>query len=109
MADIVISPVARSDLREIGDYINRELRSPDAARRLIRRIQDAILPLHDFPEMGTPLLADVPDRIPYRYLICGSYMIFYHFADETAYIDRVLYGRRDYLTLLFGDRLTDEE
>lgn len=36
-------------------------------------------------------------------------MIFYHVAAETVYAGRVLYGRRDYMALLFGSQITDEE
>lgn len=109
MYNISISPLAKSDLQEIGDYLAQTLRNPNAAQRLIRRFREAIFSLRDFPEIGTQLLSEPSERIPYRYLICGSYMIFYHFAKETVYIDRVLYGRRDYMALLFGNQITDDE
>ena len=109
MAKLIVSPLALADMREIGDYISRELRSPDAALRMIRRFQKAMLPLRDFPEMGSPLLAAGKQSVAYRYLVCGSYLIFYHVAAEAVHIDRVLYGRRDYMTLLFGDQLEEEE
>ena len=108
MADVVISSLARADMREIGDYISRELRNPDAALRMIRRFQEAMLPLREFPEMGSPLLAAGKQSAPYRYLVCGSYLIFYHIGAEAVHIDRVLYGRRDYMALLFGDKLEEE-
>ena len=38
----------------------------------------------------------------------GDYMVFYHISGETVWIDRILYGRRDYLAILFGNELTDE-
>ena len=38
----------------------------------------------------------------------GDYMVFYHISTETVWIDRILYGRRDYLAILFGNELTDE-
>ncbi|MDO4990665.1 MAG: type II toxin-antitoxin system RelE/ParE family toxin [Eubacteriales bacterium] len=109
MANLVISPLARADMREIGDYISRELRNPDAALRMIRRFKDAMRPLREFPEMGSPLLAAGKQSIPYRYLVCGSYLIFYHVAADAVQIDRVLYGRRDYMALLFGDKLEEDE
>jgi addiction module toxin, RelE/StbE family len=109
MTKVEISPIARADMREIGDYISRDLRNPDAALRLIQRFRDTIKPLSKFPEMGAPLLAAGKQSVPYRYLICGSYMIFYHISDTAVMIDRVLYGRRDYMALLFGDLLEDEE
>ena len=109
MANLIVSPLARADMREIGDYISRDLRNPDAALRMIRRFREAMSPLRQFPEMGSPLLAAGKQSVPYRYLVCGSYLIFYHVAAEAVHIDRVLYGRRDYMTLLFGDQLEEEE
>ena len=109
MADLIISPLAQADMREIGDYISNELRNRDAALRLIRRFKEAMLPLRKFPEMGSPLPAAGKQTVPYRYLVCGSYLIFYHTGSETVYIDRVLYGRRDYTALLFSDQLSEEE
>ena len=35
-------------------------------------------------------------------------MIFCHLSGESACIDRILYGRWDYLSILFGDELTEE-
>lgn len=109
MVKLLISPLARADMREIGDYIRRELRNPDAALRTVRRFREAMLPLRDFPHMGSPLLAAGKQGAPYRYLVCGSYLIFYHADSAAVHVDRVLYGRRDYLALLFGDWLTDDE
>lgn len=108
MYNLVISPLAKADMREIGDYISDELRNPIAAERTIQRFRDAMLPLQKYPEMGSPLLTTVSQDIPYRFLACGNYLIFYHADSEVVQIDRVLYGRRDYLSLLFGDQLTEE-
>ena len=96
-------------MREIGDYFSRELRNPEAALRLIRRLKKAMLPLRSFPEMGTPLLAHGRQSVAYRYLVCGHYLIFYHVETGKVLVDRVLYGRRDYMALLFGDCLEDEQ
>lgn len=35
-------------------------------------------------------------------------MAFYHIQGDTAVVDRILYGRRDYLAILFGDPLVEE-
>ena len=109
MLDLIVSPLAKADMREIGDYICNELKNPIAAKRTILRFQEAVKPLRKYPEMGSPLLSTENQAIPYRYLVCGSYLIFYHLGEEVVQIDRVLYGRRDYLTLLFGDQLSEEE
>ena len=109
MAELIVSPLAKADMREIGDYISRELRNEDAALRLIRRFRTAMLPLRTFPEMGTPLLSSGKQRAPYRYLVCGHYLIFYHLEADRVLVDRVLYGRRDYMALLFGGQLENNE
>ena len=109
MAELIVSPLAKADMREIGDHISRELRNPGAALRMLGRFQKAMLPLRDFPEMGAPLLVSGKQSVPYRYLVCGHYLLFYHLDAERVLVDRVLYGRRNYTALLFGDLLEDEE
>ena len=108
MAELFISPLAKTDMEEIGDYISRELCNPEAALNMIRRFQAALAPLRDMPEMGAPLLAAGQQGKFFRYLVCGSYLIFYHVDADIVYVDRVLYGRRNYLTLLFGDEMKED-
>lgn len=63
--------------------------------------------LEQFPESGTSIL--IPGSpVGYRYLVCGSYLAFYHVHNEEVMVDRILYGRRDYLPSLFGGELTEE-
>ena len=107
MAKIVISPLAKQDLLEIGDYIAFRLHNKSAARNTIARIHQTILRLEVFPECGTPLRQHTLG-VAYRYLVCGSYIVFYHLEKHNVWIDRILYGRRDYLSLLFGEELDTE-
>jgi plasmid stabilization system protein ParE len=46
--------------------------------------------------------------VGYRFLACGNYLAFYRQQDNDVLIDRILYGRRDYLAILFGDLQRDE-
>ena len=107
MVNIVFSPEAHRDLLEIGDYVAFKLHNKSTARKLIDRIQKSVLVLRQFPESRSPL-DDTGPHILYRYLICGNYMIFYHPSGDRVCIDRILYGRRDYLSILFGDELSEE-
>ena len=109
MAEVVLSPLAKADMTEIGDYISGALHNPIAARRQIRRFRETILPLGDFPEMGTPLQAPGRQSPAYRYLVSGNYMIFYHLSGTSVLVDRILYGRRDYMTLLFGEQFREDD
>lgn len=107
MSKLVISPQANFDLIEIGDYIANELHNPRSALSVISKIKKNVFALEEFPEMGTSI--DVKKgSTPYRYIVCGNYMAFYHLDDNSVMIDRVLYGRRDYLGLLFGSELNDD-
>lgn len=108
MAKLVYSPAAQEDLYEIGEYISEKLHNSSAALHVTTKIYQAVDRLHDFPEMGA-LLACNEFPPAYRFLVCENYMVFYHYQKDTAFVDRILYGRRDYAALLFGDKLGSEE
>lgn len=102
------SPESRRDLDDIWDYIVSELQNRSAAERVINRIIDAVDPLKNFAEMGTPLSSIADIGTDYRFLVSGNYMVFYRVQDNDVYIDRVLYGRSDYISVLFKDLLREE-
>lgn len=102
------SSESRRDLDDIWDYIVSELQNRSAAERVIDRIMDAVDPLKNFAEMGT-LLSSIADvGTDYRFLVSGNYMVFYRVQGNDIYIDRVLYGRSDYMSVLFKDLLREE-
>jgi len=94
---------ARRDLDDIWDYIEADLCNPTAAQGMICRIMDTVEQLESFSGLGTLLSAVTDTDTDYRYLVTGNYMIFYRVFDNDIYVDRILYGRRDYLRILFGD------
>ena len=102
------SPESRRDLDDIWDYIVSELQTRFAAERVIDRIMDVVDPLKKFAEMGTPLSSIADVGTDYRFLVSGNYMVFYHVQGSDIYIDRVLYGRSDYMSVLFKDLLREE-
>ena len=59
--------------------------------------------MKDFAEMGTPLSSIADVGIDYRFLVSGNYMVFYRVQGDDVCIDRVLYGRSDYMSVLFKD------
>lgn len=100
---IYYSVESRRDLNEIWDYIASELQNASAAERVVTGILDAVQQLADFAELGAPLssIADVEGG--FRFLVVGNYLTFYRIENGEVYIDRILYGRRDYLRILFGN------
>lgn len=101
------TPESRRDLDDIWDYIVSELQNRSAAENVVNRIMDTVDQLEDHALIGTPLasIADVDDD--HRFLVSGNYMVFYRASGNDIYVDRVLYGRRDYLRILFADAQPD--
>lgn len=101
------SQEARRDLDAIWDFYLDEYQNMDAAVKTIDKITEDIDQLADFPELGPPLssIADVASN--YRFLVSGNYLSFYRIDGFDIRIDRVLYGRRDYLSILIGDMAED--
>ena len=108
MIEIHFSPQAKTDLADIKAYITTELENPQAAANVLKRIAKRIQGLADFPQMGAPLSAITSLESPYRYLLCGNYTAFYRYEENRVYIARILYGRRDFMRILFEDA-SDEE
>lgn len=107
MNKLHLSPEAQEDLSEIKAYIAEDLENPQAALSTVMKITKTIRMLQDHALIGTPLSAVADVNSDYRYLVSGNYMVFYRVAGKDVFIDRVLYGRRDYLRILFAD--TQEE
>ena len=98
----------RRDLDEIWDYIALDLHNRSAADRMVGRILDDVERLESFAEMGAPLSSIVDVESDHRFLVTGNYLTFYRAYGSDVYIDRVLYGRSNYLRILFGDPETTE-
>ena len=108
MAKIHISPEAAGDLSAIKEYIAVELDNPAAAVNTVSKITKAIHGLAKFPGLGVLLSSKVNIHTDYRFLVIGSYMAFYRYGREDVHVIRVLYGKRDYMKILFGDIETAE-
>ncbi len=98
-----INPVVITDVQEIKDHIAED--NPGAATKLGNTIYSRIEKLADFPEMGASLSAKINIKTDYRFLVCGTYLIFYKIEGEFVSVYRILNGVRDYLSILFADEL----
>lgn len=108
MNKLLYSPEALNDLDEIWVYINNELQNSAAAQKIVSDTLDAIETLRDFLELGPPLSSITEFESDYRFLVCGKYIAFYRVMGFEVHIDRVLYGRRNYMRILFGTLQNDD-
>ena len=108
MNNLHLSKEVQNDLAEIKTYITEELENPDAAPANVSRITKKIRVLKNQAYVGTPFSSVADTESDCRFLVSGNYLVFYRVYGKNVYIDRVLYGRRDYMRILFGDAQADE-
>lgn len=96
------TPQALKDLDLVWDEVYKASKSFDITDKYINDLVHAISNKKQFPKSGTPL--------QYNGLFTGfyfitfkKYMAFYRIKDNYIEVIRVLYGKRDYLQILFPD------
>ena len=99
---IEITEPADNDLKDIGNYIAKELLESQTARNVINRIGNTILSLEEMP-LRNSLVED--ERLAlqgFRKILLDNYIIFYIVEEENDIVTivRVLYSRRDWINLL---------
>ncbi len=98
--NIEYSMESKQDLIDIKRYIKYNLQEPNTAQKLITKIKKEIDSLKDNPEMYSIIDDDIIKRFKIRKLVVDNYIVFYRINDENIQIVRVMYGRRNWITLL---------
>ncbi len=91
-----LTPAAEADLGDILEYIRSD--SPNAARRVLARIREAMRRLAEFPRIGH-VREDLADK-SLRFWPVYSYLIVYRPESRPLQIIRVLHGARDVRRIL---------
>lgn len=107
MTKIRLSSRAKKDLNEIRAYITNELHNSQAAQATVSRITKRIRSLTQLPEIGAPLSSIIDFKTDLRFLVCGNYMVFYQYENNLVHVVRILYGRRNFTQILFGESESD--
>lgn len=95
---IKIYPAAKRDMLDIVDYLNTL--SIETALRYYDSLTEGISSLSTMPER-CPHPRDLALKAKgYRYLIVEKYLVFYMVVKDTVQIRRILYGKRDYQSIL---------
>ena len=97
------SPAAREDLRELHRYLVGEFGAA-VADEAVRKIVIDISMLKRHPGLLRPLADKIGRPTDYQYLLCGKYSIAISLLEpEVISIIRILDGRTDYATTVFGE------
>lgn len=103
MFEVKVSPQAAEDLLEIKDYIENELLNPIAAQNTVEKIVEKYEDLVNYPEIGIPVERYVSFPTDYKFVLADNYSIFYRIEEDCVKVIRIMYSRRDFVRILFGD------
>lgn len=101
---VIYKRTAVKDMEATRDYIAVRLKNPKAAKKLTTALLKAISLLADNPYMGAALAEKFEITTDVRYFVVAKQLIFYRVDEGNSAIEilRVLDGRTDYLSVLFG-------
>ncbi len=94
MLDLRWRPRAHLDRESIAIYLGIERHSPQAAFDAIRRIDEAISFVREFPDAGGRYRRDEL-QYEYRTALANPYTIYYRFDDKALTIYRILHQHQD--------------
>lgn len=90
MYQVDVSPQAVQDLLEIKLYIESELQNPIAAHNTVKKIVERYLSFHT----------------DYKFVLANNYSIFYRTEGNFVKVIRIMYSKRDFIKILFGENET---
>ena len=98
--NIEYSKEAKQDLIEIKQYIKYNLQEPETAQKLIDKIRNEINNLKNNTKIFSIIDDDLLKKLEIRKLIVDNYIIFYRIKNNNIEVVRIMYGRRNWITLL---------
>ena len=88
-------PLALDDLKSITRYITYQLKAPQAAERLLSKIDKEVLKIAENPFRCHLYNSIEKLKHEYRILHINNYSLFYVVNNDKVEIHRVIYSRRD--------------
>jgi len=97
-----VSEPAESDLGDIIRYIVSQLSVPLTALNLMELLEEAMGGLSDMPQRYPSVADERLAQMGYRKLLVKNYIVFFSVDEKNRVVDieRILYGRRDWLRFL---------
>ena len=93
-------PLFWDDLEQAVFYIRDVLKNPDAAERLLTRVEAAVLEHAKAPTMVQVYKTTRSRPLPYYWFAVGNYMVFYVVFDDVMEVRRFIYGAHDLTKML---------
>lgn len=96
---ISYSRAALRDLDRVYSEVLKASQSYDTASRYIEELLDKVQTKADFPKSGSPLYYE-NSFTGYYFVVFKAYIAFYRLENDAMLVDRVLYGKSDYMRLI---------
>ena len=71
----------------------------EITERYIEELLDKVEKKSDYPESGSPLYYE-NTFTGYYFVVFKAYLVFYRLEKETMLVDRILFGKSDYMRIL---------
>lgn len=97
--EIKYSKVAIRDLDRVWSEVLEVSKSYDITTKYIDDLMDKVAAKADHPKSGAPLYYE-DSFTGYYFVAFKSYIVFYRLKDNVMLVDRVLYGKSDYMRCL---------
>ena len=101
---IEYSQAAIRDHDRVWNEVYEASKEADIATRYVDGLMDCVAEKRAFPKSGAPLYYE-NGFTGYYYVVFKAYMAFYRIVEERILVDRVVFGRSDYMRIIFQDRL----
>ena len=79
------------------------MQNPIAAHNTVEKIVETYEDLANFPEIGITVERYVSFPTDFKFVLANNYSIFYRTEDDCVKVIRIMYSRRDFVRILFGD------
>ena len=97
--EIEFTEDARDEIREIYEYISKNLVNEDAAKRLMRKMRKNVMDLAESPKIYAKIKKKDRMKREFRRMVVDNFIVLYTIDEnkKTIYISHMYYGRRNYL------------
>ena len=96
---IEYSKTAIRDLDRVWAEVFEASKDIETTEKYIEELLDKVEKKSDYPESGAPLYYE-NTFTGYYFVVFKAYLAFYRLEKETMLVDRVLFGKSDYMRIL---------
>ncbi len=97
--NVIITPTAYREISRIYEYITEDLCAENAAKRIMKKVEEEIQKLKYTPRMHQRIKKIDDLKRTYRRIVIKNYVLLYTIDEETrtVFISHMYYGGKNYI------------